>query len=572
MDKPWLEHYDPGVPAEIEWPAESVDAALARGAAEHPERAALIFGARVGKRLLDAALNYRELNALVDRFASGLQKLGVRQGDRVAVMLPNCPQHVIALYAVWRIGAVAVCCNPLYVDREVHHLVEDSGSETFIVLSSLYGRVRAVRGETGIKRVIVANIKEYFPFGLRWLFTLTKEKKEGHRVDISGDRETYWFQDVLGRGADRPAPVKIDPADVSTLIYSGGTTGGPKGAVHTHSAQVYNANVLNIWAKSRKAEEVMLAVMPFFHIYGLAEVLNTTITGGLTGVLIPNPRDMEHVLLAMEKHRATYYLAVPAMFVGFNNHPKTKETDLGALRFAASAAAPLPPEVHERFEEISGAKLVEAYGLTETMVATMNPVERRRHNSIGVPMPNTEVRVVDLDNLTEEAPLGEVGEIVVKGPQVMKEYWNNPLQTAESITLGPDGEGGWFHTADVGYMDEEGYIHIVDRKKDMIIAGGYNVYPADVEAILYEHPKVLEAAVIGVDDAKRGETVKAFCVLREGRECSGEEIMEFCRERMAAYKIPRMVEFRDELPKSLIGKVLRRELREEERRRLEKRV
>lgn len=572
MERPWLKYYDEGVPENIECPDVPIDWFLADGAAKHPNRDALIFGVRVGSRLMDAAMTYRELNELTDRFAAGLQKMGVGKGDRVAVMLPNCPQFVIAAYAIWRIGAVLVCCNPLYVPREIEHLVKDSGAETFIVLSSLYGKLQEIRGKTGLKRVIVANIKEYFPGLLKLLFTLSKEKKEGHRVDISKDADTVWFQSVF-RGPDsKPEPLAIGPDDPATLIYSGGTTGGPKGAQHRHASQVYNCTVLNVWAKSRRAEEVMLAVMPFFHIYGLAIVLNTTIAGGLTAVVIPNPRDMEHVIMAIEKHKVTYYLGVPAMFNGFNHHPKTAEADLSSLRFAASAAAPLPPEVQERFEVITGAKMVEAYGLTETMVATMNPVDRHRHHSIGTPMPNTDVRVVDPEEMSRGLEGGEVGEIVVRGPQVMAGYWNNPGQTAEAMGVGPDGQPGWFRTGDMGFMDQEGYFHLVDRKKDLIICGGYNVYPTEVEAVLYEHPKVLEAAVIGVADERRGEDVKAFCVLKPGETSTAEEIIDFCRQNMAAYKTPRQVEFRTELPKSLIGKVLRRVLREEESEQREKRV
>jgi long-chain acyl-CoA synthetase len=560
MEKPWLKHYDVGVPSTISYPHIPLDRFLSNAAARHPDHPAIVFGARVGSRLMDAKLTYRQLNEAVDRFAAGLQKLGLAKGDRVAIMLPNCPQFVIAAYAVWRIGGIVVCCNPLYVPREIEHLVNDSGAETFVVLSSLYGRLESVRGSTGLKRVIVTNIKEYFPF----LFTLGKEKKEGHRVHITGTSST-WFQDVLRGAPAKPEPVQILPEEVATLIYTGGTTGGPKGAQLTHHNLVSNATLLNIWAKSQEAGEVLIAVMPFFHSYGLTVGMNTCVANALTSVLIPNPRDLEHVLKAVEKHRATVLPAIPTLFVAFNNFQGIERYDLSSVKFAPCAAAPLPPEVQERFETLTGCKMVEAYGLTETSpTATMDPIDRPRTRSIGVPVPDTDLKIVDAETGSREMPAGEIGEIIIKGPQVMKGYWNLPQETSRALRVGPDGESGWLYSGDMGYMDEDGYFHLADRKKDMIIAGGYNIYPTEVEAVLFEHPRIKEAAVIGVSDQRRGETVKAFVVMKEGEHTTQEEITSFCRERMAAYKVPRLIEFRTDLPKSLIGKVLRRELRGEE--------
>jgi long-chain acyl-CoA synthetase len=567
MDKPWLKHYDEGVPATIDYPSIPLDQFLTNAAARHPEHTAIIFGAAVGSRVLDARLPYRQLDDLVNRFAAGLQGMGVKKGDRVAIMLPNCPQFIIAAYATWRVGGVVVCCNPLYVAREVQHLVNDSGTETFVVMSSLYERVKGIRADTGLKCVIVTNIKEYFPGLLKLLFTLAKEKKEGHRVDISGDADTYWFQEVIRGAPARPAPEEVAPEEVATLIYTGGTTGGPKGAQLTHRNLVSNATVLNVWVKSKEAEDVLIAVMPYFHSYGLTVGINTPIANATTIVQVPNPRDMVHVLKSIEKHRVTYYPGVPTMFVGFNNFPERDKYDVTSLRFAVSAAAPLAPEVQERFEAITGGTMVEAYGLTETgPAASMDPIVRPRARSIGVPLPDTDMKIVDAETGTQELSVGEVGEIIIKGPQVMKGYWNLPTETANALRTGPDGQPGWFYSGDIGYMDEDGYFHISDRKKDMIIAGGYNIYPADVEAVLFEHPKVKEAAVIGVPDERRGETVKAFVVLKEGETATEEEIIAFCRERMAAYRVPRIVEFRDDLPKSLVGKVLRRQLREDVKR------
>jgi long-chain acyl-CoA synthetase len=571
MDKPWLKHYDEGVPATIPYPPTPLDQFLADAAAGHPDHVATIFGARVGSRLMDTQLTYRQLNDQVNRFAAGLQHMGVKKGDRVVIVFPNSPQFIIAAYATWRVGAIVVCCNPLYVAREIEHLVNDSGAETIIVMSSLYERVKPIRAHTGLRRVIVSNVKEYFPGLLKFLFTLTKERKEGHRVDVSGDPGTYWFQDVIRDAPALPTPVEIAPEDVSTLIYTGGTTGVPKGAQLTHHNMVSNATVLNVWAKIQEAEDVMLGVMPFFHSYGLTVSLNTSIASALTLVLIPNPRDLEHVLMAIEKHRASFYPGVPTMFVGFNNFPGGDKYDLTSLKFAVSAAAPLAPEVQERFEAITGGKLLEAYGLTEASPSVAgDPVHHPRARSIGVPLPDTDVKIVDADTGTRELPVGEIGEIIIKGPQVMKGYWHMPTETANALRVGPDGQPGWLYSGDIGYVDQDAYFHIVDRKKDMIIVGGYNVYPADVEAALFEHPKIKAAAVVGVPDPRRGETVKAFVVLKEGETATQEEIIAFCRERVAAYKAPRLIEFRADLPLSLIGKVLRRTLREEEAQQLEK--
>jgi long-chain acyl-CoA synthetase len=565
MEKPWLKHYDEGVPATIDYPRIPLDQLLTDSAAKHPDHTATIFGSMVGSRLMDARLTYGQLDDAVNRFAAGLEQLGVGKGDRVAIMLPNCPQFIIAAYATWRLGGVVVCCNPLYVAREIEHLVKDSGTETIVVMSQFYERVKSIRAGTGLKRVIVTNIKEYFPGMLKLLFTLARERTEGHKVDIAGDAGTYWFQDVIKGAPVKPSPVEIDPDEVATLIYTGGTTGGPKGAQLSHYSLLSNAVALNIWVKSREAQDVLLAVMPYFHSYGLTVGINVCIANAITIVQIPNPREIVHVLASIEKHRVTYYPGVPTMFVGLLNFPVRDQYDLTSLRFAVSAAAPLPPEVEERFKAVTGGRMMEAYGLTETgPCATMDPIGSPKAHSLGVPLPDTDCKIVDLDTGEQELPVGEIGEIIVRGPQVMKGYWNLPTETENALRIGPDGQPGWFYSGDIGFMDDDGYFHIADRKKDMIIAGGYNIYPADVEAVIFEHPAVKEAAVIGVPDEYRGESVKAFIVLKEGQTVSEEEIIEFCRERMAAYRVPRQVEFRDDLPKSVIGKVLRRELREEE--------
>jgi long-chain acyl-CoA synthetase len=565
VNKPWINQYDDDVPASIDYPRIGLDQFLSDSAQKYPDRTATIFGSTVGSRIIDARLTYRQLNQLVNRMAASLQQLGVEKGDRVMIMLPNCPQFIIAAYATWRIGGIVVCCNPLYVEREIEHLLIDSGSKTMVVMSSFYQRVKRIRANTKLKHVIVTNIKEYFPRLLSVLFTLAKEKKEGHRVDISNETDTFWLQDLLSDAPDQPRAIEIDPEDVSTLIYTGGTTGTPKGVQLTHLNLVSNATVLKTWGKVNEGKDVMIAVMPYFHAYGLTVAMNTAIAAAMSIILIADPRDMVHVLGSIQKHKATYYPGVPTMFIGFNNFPGREKFDLTSLRAAFSAAAPLPPEVQQQFEAITGGRLLEAYGLTETSpTVTGDPMDHPRQNSIGLPFPDTDLCIMDVETGTKEMARGEPGEIIIKGPQVMKGYWNMPTETANSLRTGPDGQPGWFFTGDIGYMDEEGFFHISDRKKDMIIAGGYNIYPAEVEAVLYEHPKIKEAAVIGVPDERRGETVKAFIVLKDGQSVEPEEIIDFCRERLAVYKVPRLIEFRDDLPKSLVGKVIRRELRGEE--------
>jgi long-chain acyl-CoA synthetase len=349
------------------------------------------------------------------------------------------------------------------------------------------------------------------------------------------------------------------------LIYTGGTTGGPKGAQLTHYNLVSNAVALKLWSRTVEAQDVGLAVMPYFHIYGLTACINLAIANAMTAVQIFNPREIVHVLKAIDTHRITHYPGVPTMFVGFLNFPERDQYDLSSLRYAVSAAAPLPPEVQERFQAVTGGRMMEAYGLTESSgCVIMDPIDSPKANSLGVPLPDIDVKIVDVETGAEELPPGAVGEIIIKGPPVMKGYWNLPTETANALRTGPDGQTGWLYSGDIGYMGDDGYFHMADRKKDMIIAGGYNIYPTDVEAVLFEHPKVKEAAVIGVPDEYRGESVKAFIVLKEGETATEEEIIGFCREQMAAYRVPRQVEFRDDLPKSLIGKVVRRELREEE--------
>ncbi|HSR30369.1 MAG TPA: long-chain fatty acid--CoA ligase [Anaerolineae bacterium] len=559
--KPWLKFYDEGVPHRMDYPQVPLDRLLAESAAKHPDHRAIIFGAAVGTRIMDQAMSYRQLDDTVNRFAAGMQKLGVKKGDRVAIFMPNCPQLVIAYYGTMRAGGIAVPSNFLYTAEEMEHQLNDAGAEIVITLSSFYKKLDAIRANTRLRHIVVTNIKEYFPPLLRLLFTVAKEKKEGHRVELTSG-EDLWFQSLLSQAKPIPEAVEVRPEDTACLIYTGGTTGVPKGAELSHRNVLSNAVAANCWAHSREAGEVSIGALPFFHSYGMTAVMNMTIATAGTMVLIPDPRDVLHVMGSISKHKATLYSAVPTSYVRINTHPQVNEFDLSSVRVCLSGAAPLPLQVQEAFQALTGGTLVEAFGMTESSPAThANPLGRNKIGTIGVPLPDTDARIVDVDTGEEELPQGGIGEMIMQGPQVMKGYWQMPTETANVLREHPSlGPGLWLHSGDIARMDEEGYFQIVDRKKDMIICGGFNVYPRDIEEVLYKHPAVQEAGVIGVPDEYRGETVRAFVVLKEGTTATEQEIIDYCREHLAKYKVPSSVEFRASLPTSALGKVLRREL------------
>jgi long-chain acyl-CoA synthetase len=566
MDKPWLSHYEDGVPADVEIPDYPVTQNLIKAAEEYPDRPALIFGNVVeplGNMLMDATMSYRELLNLTYRFAAALQQFGVEKGDRVAVHLPNCPQFVIAYYATLMVGGIVVPCNSQYVAREIEHQLVDSGAETIITLSLTYPIVKAIRDKTPLKQVIVANIKEYFPGLLRFLFTVATEKKEGHYQDISGDANTFWFPDVLASAPARPKEVDVDMEDTAVLMYTGGTTGVPKAAQLTQRNVQANAVQIRAWFPGmEQGRESLLTSLPLFHCYGMSTCMNLGVLAASSLILIANPRVMIHVLKSINKHRPTFYPGVPAMYVGIINYPELEKFDVSSIRACISGAAPLPVEVQQQFQQLTGGRLVEGYGLSEaTPVTHANPIlGENRIGTIGLPFPSTEAKIVDAETGERNLAPGEVGELVIRGPQVMKGYWRMPTETANTLRR------GWLHTGDLARMDGDGYFQIVDRKKDMILgAGGFNIYPREIEEVLYEHPKVKECAVVGVPiSVEKGERVKAFIVRKEGEVVTEEEIIAFCQENLAPYKVPRFVEFRDELPKTMVGKILRRVLLEEE--------
>lgn len=564
MDRIWYNHYEKGVPHNLDYPSSPLYKLLDNAAAEYPDRMALVFGAVAhklpGQPLMDAGMSYRDLRDAVNRFANALVKLGVKKGDRVAIYLPNCPQFAIAFYGTLKAGGVIAPVNPIYTPRELEFILQDSGAETIVALSQFYPKLQEVRAKTKLKNVIVTNIKEYFPTILKTLFTLAMEKKEGHRVELAqGD---HWFQDLLKAESPLAPNVAVSAEDDAVLLYTGGTTGLPKAAQLTHANLLANAIQLRAWVPgAQEGKEVYLTALPMFHSYAMTTCMNNSMMLAGTMILIPNPRDMQHILKSIQTHKPTFFPGVPTMYTAINNNPATKEYDLKSIRACLSGAAGLPVEVAKNFEQLTGAKLVEGYGLSEASpVVTANPVfGENRVGTIGVPVPDTDVKLFDVETGETEVPVGQPGELCVKGPQVMKGYWNKPEETAKTI------RNGWLHTGDVAVMDEDGYFRIVDRLKEMIISGGYNIYPREIEEVLFQHPAVMEAAAIGIPDAYRGESAKAFVVLKPGQTATEQDLIAFCKQNLAPYKVPRSIEFREGLPKTMIGKILRRELVAEEK-------
>lgn len=570
MERVWQKNYEKGVPTTLTYPQTPLYGLLDNAAAEYPDRAAVIFGAVAhklpGQPLLDAALSYRALREAVNRFANALAQMGVKKGDRVAIYLPNSPQFAIAYYGALKAGAVIAPVNPIYTPRELEFILQDSGAETIVALSQFYPKLQEVRAKTKLKRAIVANIKEYFPSLLKTLFTLAMEKKEGHRVEIAaGD---LWFQDVLKSAGTVPPKVDVQSNDDAVLLYTGGTTGLPKAAQLTHHNLLANVVQLRAWIPwAKEGNEGFLTALPLFHSYAMTTCLNMGMLLAGTLILIPNPRDLEHLLKAIDRHKPSFFPGVPTLYTAIINNPNVTKYNLKSIRACLSGAAGLPLEVAKKFGEITGGRLVEGYGLSETSpVVTANPLfGENRIGTIGVPIPDTDVKLFDVETGDKEVAVGEAGELCVKGPQVMKGYWNKPEETAKTI------RDGWLHTGDVAVMDADGYFRIVDRLKEMIISGGYNIYPREIEEVLYQHPAVFEAAAIGVPDAYRGESAKAFVVLKPGQKATAEELIAFCKQNLAPYKVPRAIEFRDTLPKTMIGKILRRELVAEEKAKARKR-
>ena len=551
----WHRSYDRGVPPSLAYEPLTLPQFLERAAARHGDAPALLFH--------NCRITYRELKDAVDRLANALGSLGVRPGTRVAIQLPNIPQTVIAYYATLQLGAHAVLTNPLYVPREIEYQWKDSDCRVAVVADFIFeAKIRGIRERLPVEHYIVASIPEYLRFPLNLLARLKLKRAQPPAIaHVARGPGVHFFRELIEENTPRAPRVSVGLDDVATLQYTGGTTGPSKGALLTHRNLSCNVQQMRAWFPSLEpGKEVMLTALPIFHSFGMTVCMNLSV--GIAGAiaLVPNPRDVSAVMHAIAKHRATIFPAVPAMYAAIINHPKVKSFDLSSVKRCVSGAAPLPVDTLRRFEELTGAIICEGFGLSETSPVThSNPlVGGRKPGSIGIPLPDTDTKVVDIETGTQLVPPGETGELAIAGPQVMAGYWNKPEETAGMI------RDGWLHTGDLARVDEDGYHYIVGRKKDMILCGGFNVYPDEIDRILAGHPAVVEAATIGIPDERRGETVKSFVVLKPGRQATPEELITFCRENLAPFKVPREIEFRPELPKSTVLKILRRELRDQE--------
>jgi long-chain acyl-CoA synthetase len=570
-ERPWMASYPPGVPHTLApYPEKPVWSLLQEAAEKHPDSPAVVFPiAPMARRL-----TYRQLASEAEQFAKALASLGVKKGDRVGLVLPNSPQFVVAFYALQRLGAVSVGNNPLYTQREMSHQLADAGIDVLIVLDVLYPLIGAIREQVGLKKVIVTEIGDYLGFPINKLSRVKQKReaqKEGHPwPPVPADHQVItWASLMRGSYPDLP-PLEVNAKeDVACLVYAGGTTGLSKGAMLTHYNVVSNALQTAAWfVDTKEGEEGILCILPFFHSYGLNAVMSVGIAKAMKLILLPR-FELETALKAIDKEKPTLFPGVPRIYIAINESPESKNYDLSSIRACFSGAAPLPVAVAEKFEGISGGRLVEGYGLTETSPVThINPIYgKRKFGSIGLPIPDTDCKIVDLDEPEKEVAQGDEGELCIAGPQIMKGYWNRPEETAEMIRVHSDGIR-WLHTGDIAKVDEEGYFSIVDRKKDMIIVSGFNVYPTDVEQVLYRHPKIKQVCVVGIPDDRTGEAVKAFVVLKEGETAEPEEVLAWTRDEkhgLTGYRAPRHVEFRAELPTTMVGKVLRRVLQDEEK-------
>jgi long-chain acyl-CoA synthetase len=559
---PWLPHYDPDVPHTLApYTDRTLLDALAEFARTQPNRPALLFkGARV---------SYGELHRLSDACASAFGALGVARGDRVGLLLPNCPQFVIAQFGAWKIGAIAAPLNPTYTEHELEGPLHDHGIETVVTLTRFYDRVKRVQRLTGVRRVIATNIKEYFPPLLRVLFTLLREKKEGDRIALQpGDHDFAHL--LLVNRTKQPPPIQISMSDPAVLLMSGGTTGIPKGVLGSHGAYTMAGAQTTSWLASalNGADDVSFLPLPLFHVYGNVGAQSITFLNGAAVALVPNPRDFPDLLATIRRVKPTFFNGVPTLYIALLNHPDVQrgKIDFSSIRICFSGAAALLADTKTRFEALTGARIVEGYSLTEAMMATCaNPVKGpNKLGSVGMPLPDVSVRVVDDAEGVRALAANEVGEITIAAPQLMHGYWNQPEETSRMLREHViDGVvTRWLHTGDLGYMDEDGYVFLVDRKKDLIKTSGFQVWPREIEEVLALHPAVAEVGVAGIADATKGEAVKAWVVLRAGVTADEAELRAFCRERLAPYKVPSTIAFRADLPKTMVGKVLRRSLRE----------
>ena len=552
---PWLAHYDKGVPQTINYPSVPLFHFLEESARKYPDQPCTLFKG--------AAISFREMDAITDKLAAALAGLGIKKGDRVGIFIPNTPQFVMIYFGILKAGGVVVAIDSRYTAPEIVHQANDAGIEIMFVMSNFYKTMKAAQPETTIKTLVVTNIKETLPPALKILFTLLKEKKGGFRVKLEpGD---IWLDELISRyKAENRPKLNIGGDDVALFQYSGGTTGVSKAAVAMHSNLVANTLQVDCWMPNLMAgEEIVLMAIPLFHVYGMVVGMLFGISMGASLVMVPNPRDIQDLLVNIKKFHPTVFPGIPMLYNAINNRQDVVagKYDLGSIKACISGSAPLMRETKERFEALSGGKVFEGYGLSEAPTAThCNPqLGMNKTGSIGMPFPDVDAKIISLDDGETELKIGEIGELAVHGPQVMKGYHNMPVETANTLRKLKDGRV-WLFTGDIARMDEDGYFYIVDRKKELIKPGGEQVWPREVEEVIATHPKVLEVGVAGVPDPLRGEAVKAWVVVKPGETLTEDEVKEWCKKNLARFKIPRQVEFRFELPKTTVGKVLRREL------------
>ncbi len=546
----WLKFYDAEVPQHLIYPRIPIYRLLDDSAAQHPDRTCVIF---FGRRF-----TYRQIQEMADRFAAGVYALGIRKGDRVGLLLPNSPQYLIAYYGLLKAGAIIVPLNPLYTERELIFHLTDSDTATLVTLPMFLDKVAPLRDKTPLKRIIYSRLADYLPFPLN----LVQGFRESRLIGRIGGVGLVNFKRLLQTAPAGFSPEPVDPDALAVLIYSGGTTGVAKGIMLSHFQCVANAHQIVAWGGLNE-EGRLLAVLPLFHGFGMSVTMNAPVMAGGEIVLMPR-FNVKDVVKAIQKYRPTFFIGVPTMFVAFNNLPDIERYDLKSIQGIFVGAAPLTRAIKDGFEARTGGRMIEGYGLTETVTACMaNPYKgQHKIGSIGIPFPDVDAKIVSLDDGHDLAP-SELGEIVLRTPSMMLGYYKNPEETAKTIV------DGWLHTGDVGYMDADGCFYITDRVKELIIVGGFNVFPREIDELLYQHPKVKEGISLGIPDPRKGESIKVFVVLKDGETATPEEFIAYFRERLTPYKVPSMVEFRTELPKSMIGKILRRSLREEEIRSME---
>jgi len=554
-DYPWFRNYDAGVPHTLApYPDRTLLDVVAETARQRPGHTMMWFKGNV--------ITYARFQAYVEDVARALAGLGVRRGDRVALLMPNIPQMIICQFAVWKAGGVAVPVNPLYSESELVHTLKDCGAEMAVVMTPFYAQLKNIQSKTGVRTVIATGVKEYLAPFKRLMFGLLMEKKQGHYVELqAGD---LWLQDIIRQYAGSPVPdVKLGFDETGLILFSGGTTGVPKGVMLSHGCILMNGMQTRAWFGKLLVdwEDVTILLMPLFHIYGNIILVSTLLNARVPIVLVPNPRDVPDLLATIRTTRPKFFPGIATLFIGLMNHPDVKsgKIDFRSMKMCVAAAAPLLPETKKSWEALTGGKLVEAYGLTESGIIAMGPILGKwKEGAVGLPTPDVEVKIVDIETGKQEMAVGETGEIIARAPHLMQGYWNNPEATAEML------RDGWLYTGDVGHLDPDGYLFITSRKKELIKPSGHQVFPVEVEEVIAKHPAVLEVGVAGVKDAAQGEAVKAWVVLRPDQTCTAGELQAFCKENLTAYKVPKHIEFRDALPKSLIGKVLRRVLQEEE--------